>query len=56
MNPVVGLWVAPMALPAMHNVEWMSFLKDEHAQPCIFHLWQGACGPATDATLARLAL
>jgi hypothetical protein len=40
----------------MHRLSWVSLLKNEKEKQFVFPLWQGACGPATDSTLARLAL
>ncbi len=56
MNPVVGLGLAQMELQAMHGLQRVGLLKDENEQQFVCHLWQGTCGPATDSTLAQLAL
>ena len=56
MNPVVGLRLAQIEVQAMHSLQRIGLLKDEYEQQFVFHLWQGASGPATDSTLARLAL
>jgi hypothetical protein len=56
MNPVVGLGLAQLAVQAMQSVQRLGLVKDEEEQQFVFHLWQGACRPTTDATLARLAL
>ena len=55
MNPVIGLWLAQLELSAMHGLQRIGLLKDEDEQQFVFHLWQGACGPATDSTLTSFA-
>ena len=39
----------------MHSLQRISFLKDKDEKQFVFHLWQGASGPASASTLARLA-
>ena len=40
----------------MHGVQRMRCLEDENTPQLLFHLWQGAGGATTAATLARRAL
>jgi hypothetical protein len=40
---------------AMQSLQRIGLLKDKYEQQFVFHLWQGASGPASDSTLARLA-
>ena len=56
MNPVVGLGLTPVEWQAMQSLQRIGLLKNADEKQFVFPLWQGACRPTTDSTVARLAL